>query len=41
MFFVMDKCNDYENNDETSDNKSPEEYLSGSSGSEESDIKYY
>ena len=41
MFFVMDERNDYENDDEISDDESPEEYLSDSSDSKESDIEYY
>ena len=41
MFFIVDERNDYENNNESSGNESPEEYLSDSSDSEESDIKYY
>ena len=41
VFFVADERNDYENNEESSGNQSPEEYLSDSSDSEESDIEYY
>ena len=36
MFFVVDKRNDYENDDESSGDESPEEYLPDSSDSEES-----
>ena len=41
MFFVVDERNDYENDDESLGNESPEVYLSDSSDSEESDIEYY
>ena len=41
MFFVVDKRNDYENDDESSGDESPEEYLPDSSDSEESYVKYY
>ena len=41
MFFVVDERNDYENDDESSGEESPVEYLSDSSDSEESDIEYY
>ena len=41
MFFVVDGRNDYENDDESLGNESPEVCLSDSSDSEESDIEYY
>ena len=41
MFFILDERNDYENDDESSGDESPEEYLSDLSDSEESDIDYY
>ena len=41
MFSVVDERNDYENDDESSGDGSPEEYLLDSSDSEESDIEYY
>ena len=41
MFFVVDERNDYENDDESSGEESPVEYLSDSSDSEENDIEYY
>ena len=41
MFFVVGERNDYENEDESSGNESPEEHLSDSSDCEKSDIEYY
>ena len=41
MFFEVDERNDYENDDESSGDESPKEYLSDSSDSDESDIEYY
>ena len=40
MFFVVEERTDYENDAESSGDESPEEYLSDSSDSEESDIEY-
>ena len=40
MLFVVDERNDYENDDKSSDDESPEEYLSDSSDGEEIDIEY-
>lgn len=40
MFFVVDERNDYENDDESSGDESPE-IIPDSSECEESDIKYY
>ena len=40
MFFVVEERTDYENDAESSGDASPEEYLSDSCDSEESDIEY-
>ena len=41
MPFEVDERNDYESNDMSSDNEIPQEYVSYSSDSEESDTEYY
>ena len=39
IFFMVDKRNDYENDDESPDDQSPVECLSNSNDTDESDIK--